>query len=163
MIGLSRDRDADGRAHNARPRDRLGRPLPRDATGVTPPGPGDEVPLTPAESLTVAQDLLDTGWPFRAHEILEATWKQAPDADRALWKGLAQLAVGATHAARGNTDGARRLLERGRDAIAPVRDAPEGVDVAGLCAWVDESLITLREADHAVDLPAPRLRGTAPP
>jgi len=115
------------------------------------------VPLTPAESLVLAQELLDTGWPFRAHEILEATWKQAPDGDRALWKGLAQLAVGATHAARGNTDGARRLLERGRDAIAPVDDAPDDIDVPGLCAWVDASLETLGRTDGAVDLPAPRL------
>lgn len=153
-----RDRDDDGRAHNARPRDRLGRPLDRDAVGVTPPGPGDDVVLTPAESLALAQDLLDTGWPFRAHEILEATWKLTTGAERAVWKGLAQLAVGVTHAERGNPSGARRLIERGRVAIADGADAaPGGVDVPGLLAWADASLDTLRDADGPLVLSTPRL------
>ena len=153
-----RDRDDDGRAHNGRPRDRLGRPLARDAAGVTPPGPGDDVVLTPAESLALAQDLLDTGWPFRAHEILEATWKQTTGAERAVWKGLAQLAVGVTHAERGNPSGARRLIERGREAIADGRDAaPAGIDVPGLLAWSDESLDALRDADGPLVLTTPRL------
>ncbi|GAA2065033.1 DUF309 domain-containing protein [Williamsia deligens] len=153
-----RDRDEHGRAHNARPRDRLGRPLPHGAIGEDPPGPGDDVTLTAPGSLALAQELLDTGWPFRAHEILEATWKLAPDEERALWKGLAQLAVGATHAARGNTVGARRLLLRGRDAIAPFDSPPEDIDVTGLCTWVADSLATLDRVDDAVELSSPRLR-----
>lgn len=154
----ARDRDDEGRAHNARPRDRLGRPLPRDATGVTPPGPDDDVVLGPAESLAVAQDLLDGGWPFRAHEILEATWKLTSGAERAVWKGLAQLAVGVTHAERGNLAGAGRLIERGRDAISAAgSSAPDGIDVDGLRAWADGSLATLRDADGPTVLPPPRL------
>lgn len=153
-----RDRDDDGRAHNARPRDRLGRPLSRDAVGETPPGPGDDLVLTPAASLALAQDLLDTGWPFRAHEILEATWKLTTGAERAVWKGLAQLAVGVTHAARGNPSGARRLIERGREAIVDGTDAaPTGVDVPGLLCWADASLDALRDADGPLVLQTPRL------
>ena len=34
------------------------------------------------------------GRPFHAHEVLEASWKAAPPAERDLWQGLAQLAVG---------------------------------------------------------------------
>jgi hypothetical protein len=159
----ARDRDDEGRAHNARPRDRLGRPLRRDAEGVTPPGPDDEVVLSPAESLVVAQDLLDTGWPFRAHEILEATWKQTSGDERAVWKGLAQLAVGVTHAERGNPAGARRLIERGRDAIdAGSRDAPDGIDVDGLRAWADAALRTLLEVDGPLVLPTPHLGRMSP-
>lgn len=153
-----RDRDEEGRAHNARPRDRLGRPLPRDAAGVTPPGPGDDVVLSAAESLALAQDLLDTGWPFRAHEILEATWKQTSGDERGVWKGLAQLAVGVTHAERGNPSGARRLIERGRDAITAGSDAaPDGVDVDGLRTWADESLRALLDVDGPLVLPTPHL------
>jgi uncharacterized protein len=128
--GAERDRDAAGRARNARPRDELGRPLPRSARGEPPAS--DET-LTPAEALAEAQRQLDTGRPFHAHEVLEAVWKAAPDAERDLWQGLAQLAVGLTHALRGNARGAAALLRNGAarlDRYPAV--GPHGIDVAGL-------------------------------
>lgn len=73
--------------------------------------------LPPAAALALAQQLLDAGRPFHAHEVLEDAWKAAPDAERALWKGLAQLAVGVTHARRGNARGAAALLRRGAAAV----------------------------------------------
>jgi|SRR5664280_3772453 len=51
--------------------------------------------------------------PFAAHEVLEARWKTGPAEERDLWQGLAQLCVGLTHASRGNSVGALRLVERG--------------------------------------------------
>jgi len=39
-----------------------------------------------------------------------------------LWQGLAQVCVGLTHAARGNTIGATRLLERGAARIDAYAD-----------------------------------------
>ncbi|MDT5036659.1 MAG: uncharacterized protein QOE03_1844, partial [Micromonosporaceae bacterium] len=106
-----RDRDPTGRPRQARPRDATGRPLPYgDPRGVDPV---PEEPLPPAETLTVAQDLLDTGRAFSAHEVLEAAWKAAPPAERELWQGLAQICVGITHAQRGNPTGAATLLARG--------------------------------------------------
>lgn len=125
-----RDRDAVGRARNARPRDALGRPLPRDAAGEPPTS---DTALPPAEALAEAQRLLDAGRPFHAHEVLEATWKAAPDADRDLWQGLAQIAVGLTHALRGNARGAAALLRRGVRRLESYPDrGPHSVDVAGL-------------------------------
>ncbi|SFT32652.1 hypothetical protein SAMN05660657_00030 [Geodermatophilus amargosae] len=129
-----RDRDAGGRARNARPRDALGRPLPHGAAGEERAPEG--VPRTPDEALTEAQRLLDAGRPFHAHEVLEDAWKAAPEEERQLWRGLAQLAVGLTHAARGNDRGAARLVERGAGNVAPYAAAPpHGVDVAGLVEW----------------------------
>ena len=110
------DRDADGRARNARPRDVLGRPLARTAAGQQPVA--DDAALPPAQALAAAQDLLDAGQPFHAHEVLEAAWKAAPPAERDLWQGLAQIAVGLTHALRGNARGAVALLRRGADRLA---------------------------------------------
>jgi uncharacterized protein len=112
----TRDRDAAGRAHSARPRDGLGRPLPHGAEGVARQPEG--VVRTPDETLAEAQRLLDEGMPFHAHEVFEDAWKStAAPGERALWKGLAQLAVGITHAARGNGRGAVALLRRAADAI----------------------------------------------
>ena len=99
-MSTDRDRDAEGRARNARPRDALGRPLPYGAVGEERAPEG--VVRAPAESLAEAQELLDAGRPFHAHEVLEDAWKSAPEAERQLWRGLAQLAVGLTHATRGN-------------------------------------------------------------
>lgn len=133
---MDRDRDTEGRARNARPRDGLGRPLPHGSTDGVERQP-EGVVRTPDESLTEAQRLLDAGMPFHAHEVLEDAWKTAPSSERELWRGLAQLAVGMTHAARGNTSGAAALLQRGADNIWPYEvDPPHGIDITGLLKWV---------------------------
>ena len=151
-----RDRDAVGRAHNARPRDALGRPLPHGAEGVERAPEG--VLRTPDQALTEAQQLLDDGRPFHAHEVLEDAWKTAPEQERQLWRGLAQLAVGLTHAARGNARGAATLLERGAANIEGCAAAsPYGVDVPGLVAWA-----RALAADPAAPAAAPRLTSTPP-
>jgi hypothetical protein len=134
VSGSARDRDPAGRARSNRPRDGLGRPMPRDEHGVE--RVPDDLVLPPLESLEEAQRLLDQGRPFHAHEVLEGTWKAAPAEERDLWQGLAQLAVGLTHRARGNSVGGARLLRRGADRIAPYgrvgSGRPYGIDVKGL-------------------------------
>ncbi|WP_201931713.1 DUF309 domain-containing protein [Nocardioides donggukensis] len=110
----ARDRDDDGRARQARPRDALGRPLPYGAQGVEPVS---EDPLPPRETVETALGLLAAGRPFSAHEVFEARWKDGPDEERDLWQGLAQLCVAITHALRGNTVGAHTLLERGTQRL----------------------------------------------
>lgn len=118
-----------------RPRDRLGRPLPVGSLdGVEPVS---ELALPPAEALAEAQRLLDAGRAFSAHEVLEASWKAAPPAERPLWQGLAQLCVGITHLQRGNRVGAARLLRRGAGRLAastPAYDVP----VAALVDWAEQ-------------------------
>jgi uncharacterized protein len=128
-----RDRDAAGRARNTRPRDALGRPLPRGAAGE--PVLPDEVAVTPAWAVRTAADLLAAGRPFHAHEVLEAAWKAGPDGERDLWQGLAQVAVGLTHAMRGNSTGAAALLRRGGARLTGYAGtAPHGIDVDGVLA-----------------------------
>jgi hypothetical protein len=152
-----RDRDPGGRARNARPRDALGRPLPHGAEGVERAPEG--LLRTPARALAEAQELLDAGRPFHAHEVLEDAWKSAPDGERQLWRGLAQLAVGLTHAARGNRRGAATLLDRGAGNVEPyAADPPHGIDVPGLVAWA-RARAAAAAAGADVDLTAPRLRG----
>ncbi|GGQ19669.1 DUF309 domain-containing protein [Streptomyces roseolilacinus] len=186
MDRARRDRDTEGRARSARPRDGLGRPLPYGAPGVERQPEGVE--RSPGESLREAQRLLDAGLPFHAHEVLEDAWKACGEPERELWRGLAQLAVGLTHAARGNAVGGARLLLRGADRIGPYggedgSPGPYGIDVGGLAAWARELAGRLRGdadgpegADPGVDLEtgpeavagvdpvaeAPRLTGRQP-
>ncbi|WIX81981.1 DUF309 domain-containing protein [Amycolatopsis carbonis] len=132
-----RDRDETGRARNARPRDGLGRPLPYGADGVARQPEG--VVRTPAETVAEAQQLLDEGRPFHAHEVFEDAWKATDGPECELWRGLAQLAVGMTHALRGNGAGAVALLERGAVNLEPfAATPPHGIDVPGLQAWARE-------------------------
>ncbi|MGB6182050.1 MAG: DUF309 domain-containing protein [Rhodococcus sp. (in: high G+C Gram-positive bacteria)] len=150
-----RERDVQGRPQNARPRDGLGRPLPRGSDGVE--RIPDDLRLPPAESLVRAQQLLDDGMPFHAHEILEGTWKISAVDERELWQGLAQLAVGLTHVLRGNRTGAATVLARGRDRLRGYVDScPHAIDAAGLIAWADDLLDTVHR-DETPDPIVPRL------
>ncbi|MFI9339061.1 DUF309 domain-containing protein [Streptomyces althioticus] len=161
-----RDRDDEGRARNARPRDGLGRPLPYGEEGV--PRQPEGVVRRPEESVAEAQLLLDQGKPFHAHEVFEDAWKSGPEEERELWRGLAQMAVGLTHAARGNLTGGARLLRRGAGAVeewAAGGDLrPHGIDLPSVIAWARELAAEVERGEGVpVDAGAraPRLRGAA--
>jgi hypothetical protein len=139
VSGPARDRDPRGRARNARPRDELGRPLAHaaDVHHDVPRIP-DDLAVTPAEAAELGGRLLADGHPFHAHEVFESAWKSTPAPDRELWRGLAQIAVGLTHARRGNARGAAALLRRG---AAHVRQYPAndvGVAAAAVAARAED-------------------------
>jgi hypothetical protein len=110
-----------------RPRDAAGRPLPFGRTGV-PPVP-DDPERNPAEALALADEYLAAGRPFAAHEVLEGAWKHRPAAERDVWQGLAQVAVGLTHLQRGNRVGAVALLRRGVQHLSGAADTVAGADL----------------------------------
>lgn len=159
--GPARDRDPGGRARNARPRDELGRPLPRAAPErADVPRIPDDLAVTPAEAAELGGRLLADGYPFQAHEVFEAAWKSTPAPDREVWRGLAQIAVGLTHARRGNARGAATLLRRGAGHVRehPANDA--GVDAGYVAARADDiaarmergGLAALAESDLRLSL-----------
>jgi hypothetical protein len=152
-----RDRDESGRPRSRRPRDSLGRPLPPGNEGIT--RIPDDLELLPAETLAYAQDLLDRGLAFNAHEVLEAAWKNGPDEERTLWQGLAQLAVGITHIQRGNVKGAITLLRRASGRLS--RDdvpAPYDIDAEGLADFADALINYLANgAENTAECLRPRL------
>lgn len=93
----------------------------------------DDLDMPPDEALVEAQQLLDADRPFHAHEVLEAVWKAAPEPERELWRGLAQVAVGITHLRRGNASGAEALLSRAAERLVPYETgAPHNIDVRGV-------------------------------
>jgi uncharacterized protein len=140
-----RDRDSQGRARQARPRDRLGRPLPYDGEGVEPVS---EEPLPPMATISYAHELLADGRPFSAHEVFEARWKAGPDSEGELWQGLAQLCVGITHAERGNRIGALRLIGRARrrlETYSATGGPVYGLDLSQIIEWIQDRE---RESDN---------------
>ncbi|WP_026252345.1 DUF309 domain-containing protein [Streptomyces sp. PsTaAH-124] len=163
----ARDRDSEGRARNARPRDGLGRPLPYGADGVARQPEG--VVRTPDRTVAEAQTLLDAGRPFHAHEVFEDAWKSGPEGERGLWRALAQLAVGLTHSARGNVTGGARLLRRGAQGVRDwTTDSgvpePYGMDAAGLVGWARALADAVEDGTAGVvdaARSAPRLRAGA--
>jgi len=159
---VTRDRDPAGRPRNARPRDALGRPLDPDSeAGDALERVPDDLALPGAEAARLADQMLRAGRPFHAHEVLEASWKTGPPTERDLWQGLAQVAVGLTHAHRGNARGAATLLARGAQRIrayqaqlppGPGRDHPYGMDVAAVLAVAD-GLAARIGRDGLADIP----------
>ena len=145
---LDRDRDLAGRPRNARPRDGLGRPLPHGARGSVDRVP-DELAIPLADAVELAQRYPDTDRPFHAHEVLEALWKSRPPTERDLWQGLAQIAVGITHALRGNPTGAMSLLERGSDRLRDYRGASHGIAVEAVLAQTGQLVESLRDGTDA--------------
>ena len=120
----------------------------------------DDAALAPQDAVPAAQRLIDSGHPFHAHELLEACWKAAPDDGRELWRGLAQLAVGLTHARRGNDRGAVALLRRGAlTARAAPGAAPAVLDLHRACQEAVD-LADRISRDGLAALPADELRIT---
>ena len=180
-----RDRDPAGRPRNARPRDGLGRPLGRDdpaaASGFSGVSGPERIPedlvIGGTEAAALADQLLRDGRPFHAHEVLEAAWKSGPAQERDLWQGLAQIAVGLTHARRGNARGAVSLLRRGAARVrssgagagseaATGRSArPFGMDIASFLAATDDLAVRI-ERDGLDGIPpadlSPGLLATGP-
>jgi len=154
---VPRDRDPAGRPRNARARDALGRPLPRDASQADDePRIPDDLSLAPRDALRLADELFRAGRPFHAHEVLEASWKSGPSTERDLWQGLAQIAVGLTHAHRGNARGAVTLLRRGAQRVRDYQHA-YGIDVQQI-RTVAETLAERIERDGLDSIPPEDLR-----
>ena len=127
-----------------RPRDRLGRPLPWDASSELELEDFGSLSLDENHELGRAHAL--AGRWFAAHEAWETAWKQARDTDEAeLFKGLSQLGAGYVHLLRGNAHGAATLLRRAAMRIEPYEEGSRDVPT--------KSLAHRLEADaDAVDL-----------
>ncbi len=135
-----------------RPRDELGRPLPAGSPNRL--AVDDLEGLSAAEANALALVHFDAGRYFLAHEAWEAAWLESKGtASEALFKGLAQLGAGYTHAARGNARGMRVLLERALDAIRVAPDPAWGLDLPTLGSLLERDLDRLRNLATGAPLP----------
>ena len=124
----------------------------------------DDLVLDGREAAQLGDELLRAGRPFHAHEVFEASWKSGPAGERELWQGLAQIAVGLTHAHRGNARGAVTLLRRGVSRVRAYRSldgagagASYGMDLAGALAACDD-LAGRIERQGLAEIPVADLR-----
>lgn len=96
---------------------------------------------------------------FDAHEALEVVWRRSAEQPMRFLQGLIQWAVAFEHHRRGNSHGARVLLDR---SLANLEGAPPGylrVDLDSCRAATDD----LRAAFAAWDAGGPRPHVAAPP
>ena len=131
-----RERDVAGRPKNARPRDSLGRPLPRGA-----------------ENAMVEEKL-------QAHETWETAWHPSPADERDFWQGLTQVAVGFTHYQRGNPKGSVTLLQRGARKIAKYGETYRRVPVAAVAAAARKAAAAIERAGSSTPIEFPTIERT---
>lgn len=114
-----------------RPRDELGRPLPRGSENRLHLEDYDNLP--PEENHRLAVEHFNAGRFFPAHEAWESAWRRLKGTgDEEFFHGLAQLGAGFTHYLRGNPHGARMLLRRAVERIKPYGPRHRGVDIRAL-------------------------------
>ncbi|HXH21208.1 MAG TPA: DUF309 domain-containing protein [Dehalococcoidia bacterium] len=116
-----------------RPRDELGRPLPWGSENRLHMEDYDHLP--PEENHRLGVQHFNARRFFPAHEAWESAWRQLKGTqDEEFFHGLAQLGAGFTHYLRGNPHGARMLMTRAVERIAPYRPRHRGIDVEALAA-----------------------------
>jgi uncharacterized protein len=140
--------------------------LPRDELGqLRAPGDPDEMAHLrglkdrlddPAEAFDRAAALFDEARFFESYVHFTVAWKLDRPAG---YRGLAMVAGGLCHIQRGNADGARTVIGKGREELRST--PPPGVDVPALLRRVDEVLAAL---DAGTDPTLPALpRSPGPP
>ncbi len=131
-----------------RPRDELGRPLPRGSENRLHMEDYDNLP--PDEDHRLAVESFNAQRFFSAHEAWESAWRQLREGDEEeFFHGLAQLGAGFTHYQRGNKHGARVLMRRAVSRILPYAPNHRGINVAALASATEEAAAAIEEAEHA--------------
>ena len=96
------------------------------------------------EEIWRAAALFNAGLFFECHEYLEGVWRSTPGPERAFYHGLVQAAAGCYHLEKGNTHGARTLIQKAVAKLEPYAPAYREVAVAAFLAelrrvltWLD--------------------------
>ena len=87
---------------------------------------------TPPPQLCKGVEEFNAGSFFESHETWEGAWQAAAYPQRLFFLALTKMAAGFTHAQRGNSTGARRLLNDGLQFLRPFTPAFMGLDTRRL-------------------------------
>lgn len=69
---------------------------------------------------------------FEAHEALEAVWLKSQGGKRTFLHGLIQIAAAFHHFQCGNSEGFRRVFEKGARKLIAYKGSCEGIDISEL-------------------------------
>lgn len=75
---------------------------------------------------------------FDAHEVLEDVWRATEGPEKNFLQGLIQAAVALHHYSQQNSEGARSVLMRALQNLAPYPDSYGGIDVTALRAVLEQ-------------------------
>ena len=126
----------------------------------------DDLMISGAEAAMLADQLLRRGGRSMRTRSSRRRGSPARRSERDLWQGLAQIAVGLTHARRGNARGAVALLRRGAQRVRAYQDQPAdrhrprpgpyhpyGMDIPAVLAAADD--LAARIERHGLEASRP--------
>ncbi len=94
---------------------------------------------------------------FDSHESWEGLWIVEPEPKRSFYKGLIQAAVALYHLERGNSHGARKLLQGSRRYLTAFRPTYLGLDVDRFLISLERFVERTLAGPHAAGAP-PEIR-----
>lgn len=95
--------------------------------------------------------LFNAGEFFRAHEEWEELWLTSSGTDKLFLQGIIQIAVAFHHLSRGNSSGAKSLLEASCAKLAPLPEDYWGIDLGTLLRDSNASLMRLKEGSKVME------------
>ena len=84
------------------------------------------------DELYRALDEFNDGYYFESHETLEDLWMVTPLPERTLFQGIIQLAAAYVHVARGERDGAIKLLDAAVAKLRTFEPTSLGIEVGAM-------------------------------
>lgn len=82
---------------------------------------------------------------YACHDILEAIWVEAPEADKRFYQGILQVAVGCYHLSNDNLRGAIILLGEAIRRLCDYQPSHEGINVELLLEQSSQLLQALQQ------------------
>ncbi|NJK60237.1 MAG: DUF309 domain-containing protein [Oscillatoriales cyanobacterium SM2_1_8] len=114
-------------------------------------------------SLAEAIARFNAGDFYGCHDVLEELWHEALSAERPLYQGLLQIAVGLHHEQNANLRGAALLLADGLQRLRPYDEETAGFNLEALRPVIRQRLTQIQRAlaqgETVPWAPLPLLRG----
>jgi predicted metal-dependent hydrolase len=95
---------------------------------------------------------------FEAHELWEDLWKETVGEEKRFYQGLVQIAAGYQKLSIAQYSGARKLLERGRQALSGFPADYADIDLPHLLMTVASTLVSLATPQSVHPFPSPTVR-----
>ena len=105
-----------------------------------------------------AIELFNAGEWYDAHDVFEELWHETAEPERRSLQGILQVAVAQLHLQRGNSRGATILFGEALGRLRRPGTPDLGLDLAALCATVEQRLLRLQQEEDPESCTVPALR-----